>query len=608
MLPVYTPFRLTILVASLFAWAGQASALGLGDMRSHSTLGGSLRAEIDVVTAGREIVDASCFRLVQPATDEGLPWLRQGSFTYRKGTPTVLELHSDKALVEPILQIGIVVGCGHQIRRDYTLFLSPRRDGAETPAPPAAAPIAGTVPEAPRRRALPRPAATATDMAPGQRPPRERRVPAPRRDRLVLSGGGDAGDTTLRLDSELASWKGLENAALDARRDLLRLEFRMLLAFNEQATSQLEAAEKLRNMEAILGELQQKAGEFAQRIENRTDGAAQAPLPSAPSAVSPTAVEPPKAPAASPAVVAVQPAQGGTSLLSEWSFYGLVFGAILGLAGWLGWRQIQLRRGRGADEPFVTPEPIVDPRRESERDEPGGVDLAVEPAAMGMPMQVDLHLGDAGPAPSEAPPPVAPVPAAGGHPDSQFSVSAATVDEHFEANPVMELAEIMLSFGRVKGAAQALQEFIDNSPQEALQPWIRLLDVYRMAGMRDEFERVAQNLNQHFNVEVLRWDLGQQPIATAAPLDLELVPREEEVAVPKASSLEGMPHICQTLIDSWDKHEVVEYLHRLLRDNRGGKRSGFTLEVVQEILFLIELWETKALIEREEAEQQGDEK
>lgn len=607
MLPVYTPFRLTILVASLFAWAGPASALGLGDMRSNSTLGGSLRAEIDVVTAGREVVDASCFRLVQPATDEGLPWLRQGSFIYRKGPPTVLELRSDKALVEPILQIGIVVGCGHQVRRDYTLFLSPRRDAAETPAPPAAAPIAGPVPETPRQRARPRPAATAVDMAPVQRPPRERRAPVPRLDRLVLSGGGDAGDTTLRLDSELASWKGLESAALDARRDLLRLEFRMLLAFNEQATSQLEAAEKLRNMEAILGELQQKAGEFAQRIENRTDGA-QAPLPSAPSAVSPTAVESPKVPAAGPSSVAAQPAQGGTSFLSEWSFYGLVFGAVLGLAGWLGWRQVQLRREKGAGDPFVTPEPIVDPRRESERDEPGGVDLPVEPAAMGMPMQVDLHLDDAGTVPSEVPPTVAPAPVATGHPDSQFSVSAATVDEHFEANPVMELAEIMLSFGRVKGAAQALQEFIDNSPQEALQPWIRLLDVYRMAGMRDEFERVAQNLNQHFNVEVLRWDLGQQPIATADALDLELVPREEEIAAPKAFSLEDMPHICQTLIDSWDKHEVVEYLHRLLRDNRGGKRSGFTLEVVQEILFLIELWEAKALIEREEAERQGDEK
>jgi hypothetical protein len=36
-----------------------------------------------------------------------------------------------------------------------------------------------------------------------------------------------------------------------------------------------------------------------------------------------------------------------------------------------------------------------------------------------------------------------------GH-DSVLSISATSLDEHFEANPVMELADIMLSFGRVK--------------------------------------------------------------------------------------------------------------------------------------------------------------
>ena len=91
-----------------------------------------------------------------------------------------------------------------------------------------------------------------------------------------------------------------------------------------------------------------------------------------------------------------------------------------------------------------------------------------------------------------------------------MSISAATVNEHFEANPVMELAEIMLSFGRVKGAAQALQEYIDTNPQEALKPWIRLMDVYRMAGMRHEFEKVARELNKNFNVEVQKWELSAE--------------------------------------------------------------------------------------------------
>ena len=77
-------------------------------------------------------------------------------------------------------------------------------------------------------------------------------------------------------------------------------------------------------------------------------------------------------------------------------------------------------------------------------------------------MRVDLQLdGGEDSHAREVVVPVEPSPVA--H-DSLMSISAATVDEHFEANPVMELADIMLSFGRVKGAAQALQEYIDNNP------------------------------------------------------------------------------------------------------------------------------------------------
>lgn len=609
--PAAKPFRLTIIVATLLAWAGRASALGLGEIHSSAALGGRFFAEVELLTTGSENIDSQCFRLRQPASEDGLPWLKRALLTVRKGPRAVLEIRSEQPLSDPILQVGVVVGCGHEVRREYTLFLSPKREGIEETRMPVLLPATAVPEERARRLGVPRVSRGASE---GGRPvPLPRREPhrgAGRQDRLMLSIGDDAGDAVLRLDGELASWKEMENAALQARRDLLRLEFRMLSALNEQAGSQLEAAEKLRSMEATLIELQQRAGEFSQRVESRGEGqpvvqgeAAPATQVAAPARPMPPAPEQPK-----PPVKSVAPPPREESLISEWSFYGLLLGGVIGLAGWLGWRQYQQRRVLSDGLPIIAPEPIPDPRRETEFDEPGGVDLPVEPAAMGMPMQVDLHLDDTVVAPPPAPPVL---PAAARH-DSQFSVSAATVDEHFEANPVMELAEIMLSFGRVKGAAQALQEFIDNNPEEALQPWIRLLDVYRMAGMRDEFDRVARNLNQHFNVEVLRWDASDPaPSASLEKLDFELVPREDEgpatAAAPKALTVEDMPHIRQTLLDNWRDPEIIEYLHRLLRDNRGGKRSGFTLEVVQEILFLIELRETLALIEREKNEQ-GDNK
>ena len=157
----------------------------------------------------------------------------------------------------------------------------------------------------------------------------------------------------------------------------------------------------------------------------------------------------------------------------------------------------------------------------------------------------------------------------------------------------MELAEIMLSFGRVKGAAQALQEYIDANPQEALKPWIRLMDVYRMAGMRHEFERVARELNKNFNVEVQKWELSAE--AAEGEVDVVLdVDHARPASQPdqgRAEGIEGMPAIMEQVLIRWPEGDVLDYLNQLLRDNRGGTRIGFPLSVVSDILFLIELKE-----------------
>jgi hypothetical protein len=58
-----------------------------------------------------------------------------------------------------------------------------------------------------------------------------------------------------------------------------------------------------------------------------------------------------------------------------------------------------------------------------------------------------------------------------------------------------------------------------------------------------------------------------------------------------------MPRIISTICELWPNGDVVAYLHQLLRDNRGGKRAGFSLPVVEEILFLIDLKECSTRIE-----------
>ncbi len=577
----------------LLSLSGGVSAVGLGELRGQPALGERIQLEIDLLGVDKQKLDSSCFRLVQPAGSADFPWLKKAVLNVRKGAHPVLEVSSETPMREPIMQLAVQLGCGHEISRDYTLLASPVRGTTSPPPAPRAAEIdARTLQPAVRRPVKVRSTAPAAAEAPSRLAPRKlEKSPRalPMADRLMLSDGV-VGDPSLRLATELLAGGASGN---EEQREILRLEFRMLMAMHQQATSQMATAEKLRNMESTLGALQQHAAGFAQRVEKDGSGPMSSGVVPAPQPISPApaVVSEPRSdvPDRSTSKALPVPQVDASSGLSEWSLYGVLIGTVLGLAGWLGWRNYS-RQKLGSDDSSVqifVPDVKIDPKRAEEREEPGGIDLPFEPAAVGgTPMQVDLELDAGNESPSSSYTDVSSI----GHsrgPDSMMSINATTLDEHFEANPVMELADIMLSFGRVKGAAQALQEYIDNNPQEALQPWIRLMDVYRMAGMRAEFENVARNLNLHFNVEVQSWDDALSGISIPSPEIASGSP-----VAPRATCLEDLPRLMNTVVGLWSDGDVVGYLYQLLRDNRGGQRSGFSLPVVEDVLFLIELKET----------------
>lgn len=572
----------------LLALSGSVSAVGLGELRGQPALGERIQLEIDLLGGDTQKLDAGCFRLVQPAGGGDFPWLKKATLRVRKGARPVLEIASDTPLREPIMQLAVQLGCGLEISRDYILLASPVSTTASPRVEPRAQEVDARISSPPVRRHVKvrSIAPAAADAPPKLTPKRTKKSSTAVRlpDRLLLSDDV-VGEPSLRLATELLS---AETEVKEEQREILRLEYRMLMAMQQQATSQMATAEKLRNMESTLGELQQHAAGFAQRVEN-SGSVPVAATQTAPQLAPPVAGESRPGSADKPVSRQPPPHQLDTNDggLSEWSLYGVLIGTVLGIAGWLGWRTYRNKKLDDDERDFPIPVPAlkVDPKRSDEHVERGGIDLPFEPAAMGMPMQVDLELdtGNEDRSRRSEVPEVVPVQGQ----DSIMSMSATTLDEHFEANPVMELADIMLSFGRVKGAAQALQEYIDNNPQEALQPWIRLMDVYRMAGMRAEFENVARNLNMHFNVEVQNWDDGAAAIS---------VPSSEAAGglplAPRATCLEDLPRLMNTVIGLWNAGDVVGYLYQLLRDNRGGQRMGFTLPVVEDILFLIELKET----------------
>ena len=135
--------------------------------------------------------------------------------------------------------------------------------------------------------------------------------------------------------------------------------------------------------------------------------------------------------------------------------------------------------------------------------------------------------------------------------------------------PTLQLAEIMLSMGLEQGAAQALLEYTEANPRQAVYHWLKLLGIYRKRGQQAEFVETAEKLRKHFNVQAEDWvraDTGEAP------------------------TLEKFPRVAEQVQKIWGQPaECLSYLRNLLEDNRDGARAGFPQTVAEEILFLIEV-------------------
>ncbi len=146
-------------------------------------------------------------------------------------------------------------------------------------------------------------------------------------------------------------------------------------------------------------------------------------------------------------------------------------------------------------------------------------------------------------------------------------LKAVNVDFH-EDESALALAEIMLSFGRVQGAAETLARYIGEHAPDNPRPWLMLLDLYRRSGMRGEYTRLLPGLRQKFNLSVADWDDLKTPDAGL-------------------KSLENYAHIAERTTSLWGSQAGMDYLYGLVHDNRGGQRSGFPLEVLEEIVLLL---------------------
>lgn len=581
--------QLTALSAALFS--SMAGAVGFGEITLHSRVGEALRAEVPVIAGADEQIEMFCFSLA-PLHGSDLPVVTAArTRLVRDGQNYRLLITGNKSISDPIFMIGLRAGCGADLQRDYVLMpqaplmlaeadsgapsaaaITPpkkgnsrewrARDGdtlesiAESQAPdnssarrrllaamkranpdiPADTPLpegmAVLIPNLSqptatdrntRVRPSPPPRRTDADNSPPPRPkkaaPTDAQAPSPKKgsDRIVLGAPpselkpGEKAVTAPATLSEMTD----RVQKLESTLQLLNQEVDKL---NSALTLTAEAL-------AVQHQLQS-----AQALKARQD--------------------------APPAIQTAANTTLATDRSSQGNWFDLLVSALIGgvIAGGLAHVLGRRRRADNDEIPFA----MTVHRPEI---------LAHEPGSSVFPTQRNTEYpGSDAPAGTET---------QAAAPSDTVTAEPAAAEPMIKVNAsesALELAEIMISFGRVRGAAETLALYIEENSPQNIQPWTMLLDLYRRGDMRSEFDTLAANMRKKFNVHVPAWEDSTTPVSGL-------------------KSLEDYTHIISRSTNCWGTQECLDYLFELVNENRAGQRSGFPLEVVEEIVLLMHVLE-----------------
>lgn len=577
-------FRLNALGLALVS--SYAGAVGFGEIILHSRVGEALRAEVPLFAGAGESIETACFSLASLPGSEFPAVSNARIRLVRSGTTYRLVISGTRPVAEPIFVIGLRANCGFDLQRDYVLMPSApvMQASADGEAPP---PIASSAPRksgnfrewqahdgdtlagiaesqapdgteqrrllqamkranpglsadepltegalvripnlrqhatversAPPSTSAPRPLRAQREEAP---PPRPKKAAKPEAAPSPAEKGGDR----LVLGKPPEELRPGEKAT-PPRASLSEMEERMLKL---ESTLQVlnQEIDKLNSALALTTE--------ALAIQNKIQAAQSAPL----------------APDTAPAIKAGVATPPPVDRSSQNNWLELLFSALAGGGIAAGMAHLLSRRRQypGNDElPLAIsgyrPEVQVRPSTSS----------GFQAQAAGTAQPTDI---------AHAPGSTVDIP-----------LEAETVDvDYNEGGTALELAEIMLSFGRVRGAAETLAQHIEENSPDNIQPWSMLLDLYRRGDMRTEFETLASRMREKFNVNVPSWVESNTPVSGL-------------------KSLEDYAHIVWRASSNWGKQECLTYLYELVHDNRAGQRSGFPLEVVEEIALLMRILE-----------------
>lgn len=582
---------LSALISTLFP--DYALAIGFGQIVLHSRVGEPLRAEVPIIGTAGEPIDTACFSLANiPGAD--LPVVSNARVRLAKnGSEARVVITGNRPLAEPVFIVGLRAHCGIDLQRDYVLMPPPpvslaMADSQEAPAQAAAA--------SPQRKATrnfvdyrAQEGETLVTIAearlPGDPAAQQRLLAAMERANPNLAADQPlAGDTAIRIPNQRS------NAAPKERREALAARSspeadaappparpkrppvkaapapsgggdRLVLgappdelAAGEKAAPRrpgnAEMEERMLKLEMTLQLLNQEVEKLNTALTLTTEALeAQNKLQAAQALQAPSGSATPTIEAAVAKPVRIESREN-----SNW--VELLTSALLGGGIAVGIAHLLGRRHRRLDEDDVLPA-LNSYRREA------------PPSAENTSTSLER-------APATAPADnFAPAPPAAGGVDIPLDIAEDATTKpgnvavsYDDGNSALELAEIMLSFGRLRGAAETLAQYIEDNTPDNIQPWSMLLDLYRRGDMPEEFEKLAGSMRRRFNVHVPAWDDSGTPVSGL-------------------KSIEDYAHIIWRIGNSWGSQECMDYLHDLVHDNRAGTRSGFPLEVVEEIVLLM---------------------
>lgn len=584
--------RLSALSAALLS-ATQGWAIGLGDIVLRSRVGEPLRAEVPINTEPGETIEASCFTLA-PLDGSDLPVISAGrTKLIREGDRYRLLITGSKPVSEPIFLIGLRAGCGIDLQRDYVLMPPEPLVLASSPSSPTNdvdAPADGT-----RGRGAANQEWRASEgdtlesiaeaLVPDNLAQQRRMLAALKRANPKLSGRPGLADGTPVAIPDVRQRVVAERETVPEQRPRLRSEEsppppppppappkiakpvaaptaggvdRVVLgappaeiAPGQKAVpakgSREELDERMLKVQATIQSLNTQIEALDKALALTTEAMALQQRMQAAEAARGSLPAPIAKPAEPP------PAASGNWL--EVLLSALAGGLVaVGLAHFLGRRherraedQVPLAIAVPARPaaPAPGPAPRVEPVAS-----PAGTTTGAAP--------VDLHLDGFSRPPGDL----------------------KAVDVRYNQDEsAIALAEIMLSFGRLEGATETLARHVEESASDNPRPWLMLLDLYRRGGLRADYTKLTPALRNKFNLQVPAW-------------------QDLETPVSGLKSLEDYEHVITLLTATWGTQNCLNYLYRLVHDNREGQRIGFPLEVVEEIVLLMLILESGYGLER----------